>query len=95
MAVINAAFDKFDVYKEGVVYASELEPNFNCDRHPRVQSGEMTVNDVFVGFMATFGDKHSNGAITRAEWSDHYCAVSAQIDNDATFIELMNSTWGL
>jgi calcyphosin len=75
--VIDQAYNKFDVYGEGSIYATELAGTFSCDRHPEVLAGTMTVNDVFVKFLSTFGNKHANGAITRQEWQDHYSAVSA------------------
>lgn len=93
--VIKKAFCKFDVYNRGVVSAIELEQVFSCPQHPKVQSGEMTVNDVFIKFLGCFGDKHANGQITCDEWMDHYSAVSAQIQNDDHFVQLMNTTWCL
>lgn len=93
--VIDAAFNKFDVYGEGSIYATELAGVFCCDKHPEVRAGTMTVNDVFVKFLSTFGNKHANGSITRQEWQDHYSAVSAQIQDDAVFCDLMKSTWCL
>jgi hypothetical protein len=55
----------------------------------------LTVNDVFTQFLACFGDKHNNGMITLAEWRDYYSAVSAQIENDSHFFDLMTTTWRL
>ena len=55
----------------------------------------MTTHDVFIEFLGTFGDKHGNGRISHAEWADHYAAISAQIENDAHFVDLMVSTWRL
>lgn len=60
-----------------------------------VISGDMTSHDVFVEFLATFGEKHGSGGIARDQWNDHYAAVSAQIENDSTFVSLMVTTWRL
>ena len=93
--VIDRAFSKFDIYGENMVYAKELQHVFQCPKHPKVLSGEITSHDVFTEFLATFGDKHGNGGISRDQWNDHYAAVSAQIENDSHFISLLVATWRL
>ena len=55
----------------------------------------MTINDVFVEFLGTFGDKNGSGRLTRDQWNDHYAAVSAQIENDSHFVSLVVTTWRL
>lgn len=54
--VIQRAFNKFDMYGQGLIQISDLEACFQCPKHPKILSGEMTNNDVFVAFQATFGD---------------------------------------
>ena len=93
--VIDAAFEKFDIYKVGNISATELAQVFDCPDHPQVQAGDCTVNDVFVQFLACFGDKNNNGMISRDSWNDHYAAVSAQVQSDDVFCQLMTSTWKL
>ena len=68
---------------------------FDCSKHPKVVSGDMTHEEVFVEFLACFGDKNKDGTITRAEWNDYYAAVSASVDNDEHFVGLMRSAWKL
>jgi len=46
----------------------------------------MTPEEVFVQFLASFGDRNGDGVITQTEWNDYYAAVSANIDNDAHFV---------
>ena len=55
----------------------------------------MTEDQVFLEFLAHFGDKNRDGKITRTEWSDYYSAVSASIDNDDHFVQLMKTAWKL
>lgn len=55
----------------------------------------MTEDQVFVQFLKNFGDKNGDGKISRAEWNDHYSAVSASIDNDEHFVQLMKTAWRL
>jgi len=72
-----------------------LQQAFTCPKHPKVVAGEMTINDVFVEFLGTFGDKNGSGRLTRDQWNDHYAAVSAQIENDSHFVSLVVTTWRL
>ena len=37
----------------------------------------------------------SDGVVTREEWIEYYSNVSASIDNDAYFHQMMNSSWNL
>ena len=88
-AVIDKAFNKFDLSGDGVITAADLATVFDCSQHPKVRAGEMTQEEVFVEFLSCFGDKNKDGTITRAEWNDYYGTVSASVDNDDHFIQLM------
>ena len=95
MAVIDAAFAKFDQDGSGTVTSADLRVVYDTSDHPKVISGEMTDEEVFVQFLASFGDKNGDGMITRQEWNDYYAAVSSNIDNDAHFVQLMRNAWKL
>ena len=94
-AIIDQAFEKFDADGSGQVTSADLRVVYNTSHHPKVQSGEMTDEEVFVQFLASFGDKNGDGVITKQEWNDYYAAVSANIDNDTHFIMLMKTAWKL
>ena len=68
---------------------------YNCSFHPKVISGEMTEDQVFLEFLAHFGDKNHDGKITKHEFHDYYAAVSSSIDNDDHFVQLMKTAWKL
>lgn len=93
--VVDQAFVKFDKDESGVVTSEDLRGVYDCSRHPKVISGQMTEDQVFVQFLKNFGDKNGDGKISRAEWNDHYSAVSASIDNDEHFVQLMKTAWRL
>ena len=93
MAIIDKAFQKFDQDGNGVVNSSDLRVVYDTSQHPKVQSGEMTEEEVFVQFLASFGDKNGDGVITKEEWNDYYAAVSSNIDNDNHFVQLMKAAW--
>ena len=90
---IDAAFVKFNRDGGECVQASDLQTVYDCSMHPKVMSGEMTPDEVFTEFLASFGDKNGDGSITKAEWNDYYAAVSASMDNDDHFVLMMNQAW--
>lgn len=93
--VIDRAFAKFDLDGSGLVQSADLAVVYDCSQHPQVIAGEMTDQEVFAEFLAAFGDKNGDGSITTAEWNDYYAAVSASIDHDEHFVEMMVSAWKL
>ena len=95
MEVIDLAFKKFDKDGNGTVTSADLRVVYDCSQHPKVISGEMTPEEVFVEFLASFGDRNGDGIITKEEWNDYYAAVSSNIDNDDHFCLLMRNAWKL
>ena len=94
-AMVDKAFLKFDSNGSGVIEAADLKGIYNANFHPKVISGEMTEDEVFLEFLANFGDKNGDGKITKEEWNDYYAAVSSSIDNDDHFVQLMKAAWKL
>ena len=94
-AITDKAFLKFDKEGHGYIDAQDLKGVYNAAFHPKVISGEMTEDQVFLEFLSHFGDKNKDGKLTRSEWNDYYSAVSASIDNDDHFVQLMKTAWKL
>uniref|UniRef100_A0A7S3T2W5 EF-hand domain-containing protein n=1 Tax=Strombidinopsis acuminata TaxID=141414 RepID=A0A7S3T2W5_9SPIT len=94
-AITDKAFLKFDADGSGTIEAADLKGVYNADHHPKVISGEMTEDEVFLEFLQNFGDKNQDGKISRQEWNDYYAAVSSSVDNDDHFVQLMKQAWGL
>jgi len=86
---------KFDCDGNGWIDAADLKPVYNCNFHPKVINGTMTEDQVFLEFLSNFGDRNRDGRIVRSEWNDYYSAVSASIDNDDHFVQLMKTAWRL
>lgn len=55
----------------------------------------MTEDQVFMEFLSSFADRNHDGRIERYEWNDYYSAVSASIDNDDHYVQLMKNAWRL
>ena len=94
-AIVDKAFLKFDRDGSGLINVLDLRGVYNCSLHPKVQANQMSEEDVFMEFLQNFGDVNKDGRITKGEWDDYYSAVSASIDNDDHFIELMRTAWRL
>ena len=93
--MVDKAFLKFDKDGNGAIEAADLKGVYNTSFHPKVQSGEQTEDEVFLEFLANFGDKNRDGKIQRDEWEEYYAAVSSSIDNDDHFVQLMKAAWQL
>ena len=75
--------------------SNDLRGVYDASHHPKVESGEMTEDQVFMEFLSNFNDKNRDGRISREEWNEYYGAVSARIDNDDHFVLLMKNAWRL
>ena len=93
MTLICSIFDSFDVSGSGIVSAADLKGHYYCLAHPKVISGELTEDEVYLDFLSHFSDKYNDGCITRAERIDYYACVSACIDNDEHFCTLIKKAW--
>jgi len=93
--MITLAFKKFDKDGSGKINTMDLKGLYNCKFHPDFKSGKKTEDQIFKEFLQGFGDKNADGMITTEEWNDYYAAVSASIDGDEYFVEMMKNSWKL
>ena len=95
LAIVEEAYKKFDKDGNGCITIEDLADVYSVEMHPKFQNGEMTKEEIFEGFLESFGDKNQDGVITWDEWVEYYSAVSSNIDNDDHFILLMKNAWNL
>jgi hypothetical protein len=67
---------------------------FNASTHPKVISGEITIDQAFDQFIKNFNDR-GGGKIDRYEWNDYYATVSYCLESEDHFISLVSSVWQL
>uniref|UniRef100_A0A6J0SK02 Calcyphosin isoform X1 n=1 Tax=Pogona vitticeps TaxID=103695 RepID=A0A6J0SK02_9SAUR len=94
--VIGDAFQKLDRTGDGLVTVEDLRGVYHCHGHPKFKSGEWTEDQVFRAFLDNFdspGDK--DGKITAEEFLNYYSGVSASIDSDEYFVDMIKSAWKL
>ena len=92
-AVIDQAFNKFATGDS--VEASALKAGFQGHLHPRVISGELSMDEVFLEFLTHFSDANRDGCISRQEWNAYYADISARVPDEAHFCQLMRQVWKL
>ncbi|XP_062334493.1 calcyphosine-like b isoform X1 [Osmerus eperlanus] len=94
--VIMQAFRKLDKTGDGVITVEDLKGVYNPKHHPKYQNGEWTEDQVFRTFLDSFDSPYDkDGKVTKEEFLNYYCGVSASIDNDVYFILMMRNAWGL
>ena len=86
-------FSGFDRDGSGAVPASDLKGAYVAHLHPKVQSGELSEDEVFLDFLTNFTDKNRDGKVHWDEWLSYYSNVSARIANDDHFCQLLKPAW--
>jgi Ca2+-binding EF-hand superfamily protein len=94
--IIDKAFDKLDKTGDGIITVDDLKGVYNVRKHPKVANGKWTEEQAFAEFLKTFDSPDDpDGKITREEFINYYCGVSASIDTDAYFDLMMRQAWKL
>ena len=89
-AAIDLVYSKFDKKRVGYAPASELRKVFNCVKHPRFISGELTEDQIFYLYLMNFSNEVKD-RVTKKEWDDYYAGISVTVDDDNIFIRLIKN----
>ena len=87
---IDYVYSKFDKNHVGYAEATELRKVFNCVKHPRYLSGELTEDQIFFLYLKNFSID-ANDRVTKKEWDDYYAGISVAVPDDAHFIRLIKN----
>ncbi|XP_028319404.1 calcyphosine-like b isoform X2 [Gouania willdenowi] len=94
--VVMQAFRKLDKTGDGVITIEDLRGVYNAKYHPKYQNGEWSEEQVFRTFLDNFDSPYDkDGKVTKDEFVNYYCGVSASIDSDVYFILMMRNAWRL
>ncbi|XP_053147738.1 calcyphosin [Hemicordylus capensis] len=94
--IIGAAFQKLDRTGDGLVTVEDLRGVYNCQSHPKFRSGEWTEEQVFRTFLDSFDSpEDKDGEVTAEEFLNYYSGVSASIDSDEYFVDMVKRAWKL
>jgi Ca2+-binding EF-hand superfamily protein len=87
------AYDKLDVNKDGLVKLDDIAQIYDASKHPDVLDGKKSEEQIYVEFMKLWDTQEKDGIVTFDEFCDYYTDVSASIDRDDYFAEMMISAW--
>jgi Ca2+-binding EF-hand superfamily protein len=94
--LISTAWFTVDYNKEGAVDPEEVIGRYDASQHPDVRSGVKSSQEVFRDFLKAFEvSGELEGKVTRKEFENYYYNVSASIDRDDYFEQVMRYTWRL
>ncbi|KAF4654605.1 hypothetical protein FOL46_008663 [Perkinsus olseni] len=84
-------FSKLDSNGDGFLTSEDVNC-LNPSNHPDVRAGIRRPKEIFAEVMQVFDANH-DGKVSLREWLEYYEAVSASIDDDETFIHMLNNVW--
>jgi hypothetical protein len=93
--VIDHAFNKFVRDDGNSVEAALLKGAYCAKIHPKVLSSEISEDEAFLELLKNFNDKDGNGRVHRDDWNAYFSGVSAKVENDQHFTQLMCQAWKL
>jgi Ca2+-binding EF-hand superfamily protein len=94
-ALVAQAFRKLDKTADGVVKVEDLLGVYDGSFHPKFKSGEMTQKDILGEFLAQWDTLKKDGCVSLQEFEEYYSDVSASIDEDDYFEQVMRTAWQL
>jgi hypothetical protein len=75
---------------------------YNAKKHPAVMDGRKTEEQVLGEFLETFETHHNimndtarDSIVTLEEFIEYYTNISASIDDEMYFAQMMNAAWNL
>ena len=89
-STIDYVYSKFKKKGVGFAEATELRKIFNCVKHPRYLSGELTEDQIFYLYLKNFSD-NAIDRVSKKEWDDFYAGISIAVPDDAHFIRLLKN----
>lgn len=93
--IIECAFRKLDITGDGVVNLSDMREIFNVSYHPEVRSGKKNRDQVLSEYLSQWDTLKKDGVVTLEEFIEYYCDLSASIDRDDVFVEMVKNEWNL
>lgn len=94
-AVIQEAFEKLDGDCSGTVTISDVKRLYDASSHPDVLDGKKTQDEVLADFMSQWDTQTKDGIVTLQEFMQYYRDVSASIDTDEYFEQMLRNAWRL
>ena len=95
-------YKKLDKDGNGWIDINDIRGVYTANKHPDVLAGKKTEDQILQEFLETFETAHAmrnneapNYVVTKEEFDEYYNNISASIDDDAYFEQMMISAWKL
>jgi len=98
VSLVKRAYKKLDRDGSGEVDYNDICDTYNASKHPAVLEGRKTERQILEEFLATFEMALSgvaDGIVTMDEFLEYYTSISASIDNEDYFEQMINSSWNI
>lgn len=82
-----------DKNKDGSVTLDDIAKIYDATQHPEVMSGKKSEEDVFLEFMSMWDTQERDGIVTFDEFCSYYKDLSAYIESDEEFEQIMQAAW--
>ncbi|CDW79898.1 ef hand family protein [Stylonychia lemnae] len=99
---VEKAFDKLDINQQGLVDIDYIFQKYDGAKHPDYRLGKATKKEIEDEFEQTFETHHqvvqgyqALEKISKLEFIEYYAHVSALIESDSQFANLVSSVWSL
>jgi Ca2+-binding EF-hand superfamily protein len=94
-AMVKRVFEHLDTSGDGQLSLAEMRLAVDVSRHPAVLAGNLTENEAIRKFMSQWDSPSGDGVITFTEFLDYYHSVSAAIDGEEFFAQMLRDSWGM
>jgi len=91
--LVEKLFTRMDSDGSGDIDYYDIVDYYDCSEHPDVVSGKTTPYEVLKSFLSNFDGGIKDGRITRQEFRMYFGNISASIDNDDHFEEILHQAW--
>ena len=93
--MIRKAYEKLDVNKSGCVTLDDIAKLYTVTSQPEVANGSKSEHEVYMEFMSLWDTQVKDGVVTFDEFCDYYRDVSASVDTDDGFVQIVTDAWKL
>ena len=95
VGLIKKAYQKLDVNGDGTVKLDDIAKLYDVSQHPDILSRRKQPKEVYLEFMKLWDTQVADGIVTFEEFLDYFKDVSASIDSDEYFGQMMKNAWKL
>jgi Ca2+-binding EF-hand superfamily protein len=96
--LVKRAFDRLDLSESEIVEIKDIKAMYNPLKHPAVIEGRKTEDEVLQEFLETFELHHEiygSKGVSEEEFVEYYNYVSATVESDEYFENIVSSVWNL